>query len=278
MKKLYDSYRFLILRRFTQIGLMLLYVGGNYWGWNFIQGNLSSSTLFGIIPLSDPFAALQMFAAGAVITTNLVIGALIITVAYGLVGGRVFCSYVCPINMVTDAANYLRRKLGFNKIQKKQPASRSVRYWVLGLSLVLSYILGVTAFEFISPISITHRAIVFGVGLGWTAALVIFLFDLFILKNGWCGHICPLGGFYGTIGKVGLIRVDHDEENCTNCMKCKEVCPESQVLFMVNKSSEQVLDGACTNCGRCVEVCDDDALNFSIRKLAKEKIKNENDK
>ena len=119
MTKIWANYRFLILRRFTQIGLMLLYVGGNYWGWNFIQGNLSSSTLFGLIPLSDPFAALQMFAAGAIITTNLVIGALIITVAYGLVGGRVFCSYVCPINMVTDAANYLRRKLGFNEIQKK---------------------------------------------------------------------------------------------------------------------------------------------------------------
>ena len=164
------------------------------------------------------------------------------------------------------------------KFKKRQPASRSIRYWVLGLSLVLSYILGVTAFEFISPISITHRAIIFGMGLGWAAMLVIFLFDLFILKNGWCGHICPLGGFYGTIGKVGLIRVDHDEEKCTACMKCKEVCPESQVLFMVSKESLQVLDGACTNCGRCVEVCDDDALNFSIRKLAKEKIKNENDK
>ena len=278
MTKFWANYKFLILRRFTQIGLMLLYAGGNYWGWNFIQGNLSSSLLFNMIPLSDPYAALQMFAAGAVISTNLMMGVFFITMFYLVVGGRTFCSWVCPVNIITDTANYLRRKLGFNQIQKKQPASRSIRYWVLGLSLVLSYILGVTAFEFISPISITHRAIIFGVGLGWTAMLIIFLFDLFILKNGWCGHICPLGAFYGTIGKAGLIRVDHSEENCTNCMKCKEVCPESQVLFMVNKESLQVLDGACTNCGRCVDVCDDDALNFSIRKLAKEKIKNENDK
>ncbi len=278
MKNLLDHYRFLILRRIVQVGIMLLYVAGNYWGWSIIQGNLSSSLLFGIVPLSDPFAALQMFAAGAVITTNLIVGALIITIAYGLVGGRTFCSWVCPVNIITDAANYLRRKLHVNEIEKKQPASRNLRYWILGLSLVLSYILGVTAFEFISPISITHRAIIFGLGLGWTAMLIIFLFDLFILKNGWCGHLCPLGGFYGVVGKAALIRVDHNEENCTNCMKCKIVCPESQVLFMVNKESIQVLDGACTNCGRCIEVCDDDALNFSIRKLAKEKKKNENDK
>ena len=278
MKTLWNNYRYLLLRRTTQIGIMFLYFGANAWGWDILIGNLSSSLLFGMIPMSDPYAALQMLAAGAIMATDLLIGVAIITFFYAVVGGRVFCSWVCPVNPITDLANYLRRVLGFNQIQKKQPASRNLRYWILGLSLVLSYILGVTAFEFISPISITHRAIIFGVGLGWTAALVIFLFDLFILKNGWCGHICPLGGFYGTIGKVGLIRVDHDEEKCTACMKCKEVCPESQVLFMVSKESLQVLDGACTNCGRCVEVCDDDALNFSIRKLAKEKIKNENDK
>ena len=277
MTNFWKHYRFLILRRVTQVGLMFLYLGGNIWGWQFIQGNLSSSSLFSMIPLSDPFATLQMFAAGAVITSNLIIGALIITIFYMLVGGRVFCSWVCPVNIITDAANFIREKVGFNEIQKKQPASRNLRYWIFGLSLILSYILGVTAFEFISPISITHRAIIFGLGMGWAAMLVIFLFDLFILKNGWCGHLCPLGGFYSVIGKVALVRVDHTQENCTNCMKCKIVCPESQVLFMVNKESIQVLDGECTNCGRCVEVCDDDALNFSIRKLAKERIKNEND-
>jgi ferredoxin-type protein NapH len=271
MTNLWKNYRFLVLRRLTQISLLLLYVGGNIWGWNILKGNLSSSLLLESIPLSDPFAALQMFSAGAIISTNLIIGAAIITLFYMIVGGRVFCSWVCPVNMITDLSNYLRRKFGFNQIQKKQPASRSIRYWVLGLTLILSYILGVTAFEFISPISMTHRGIIFGLGFGWAAMLIIFLFDLFVLKNGWCGHICPLGGFYSVIGKFGFIRVNHEEEKCTVCMKCKDVCPESQVLFMVGKTSEQVLSGECTNCGRCIEVCDDDALNFSIKKLIEEK-------
>ena len=271
MKSFWKHYRFLILRRITQITIMLLYIGGNIWGWKMLQGNLSSSMVLGTIPLSDPFAALQMFSAGAVMATNILVGAAIITTFYLVVGGRVFCSWVCPVNMITDAANYIRRVSGLNQIQKRQPATRNMRYWVLALSLILSYILGVTAFEFISPISITHRAIIFGLGFGWAAMLVIFLFDLFILKNGWCGHICPLGGFYSVLGKFSLIRVDHNEEKCTVCMKCKEVCPEKEVLFMVGKSSEQVLMGECINCGRCVEVCDDDALNFSIRKFIQEK-------
>mgnify|MGYP003958869937 CR=1 FL=1 len=270
ISRAWKKYRFLFLRRVTQISIILLYLAGNVWGWSFLQGNLSSSLLLGTIPLSDPYAVLQMFFAGAVVSSNLIVGALIIAFFYALLGGRIFCSWVCPINIITDFSAYIRRKLAFNTVQKKQPATRNIKYWVLGLSLIISFALNITAFEFISPISMVHRGLIFGLGFGLSAMIVIFLFDLFVLKNGWCGHICPLGGFYSIIGKFSLIRVDHNSDNCTNCMKCKEVCPEAQVLWMVNKESVQVLNTDCTNCGRCIEVCDDDALNFSIKKLVKD--------
>jgi len=259
--------KYLILRRITQISLMILYIGANVWGWNFLIGNLSSSLILGIIPMSDPYAVLQMFAAGAVIATDIFLGMLVAVLFYSIVGGRAFCSWVCPVNIITDAANYLRRKFRFNQIQKKQHASRNMRYWVIAISLVISVAFGVTAFEFISPVGMVHRGIIFGLGFGWAAIIVIFLFDLFVLKNGWCGHICPIGGIYSIIGRYSLIRVKHEEDKCTLCMKCKDVCPENQVLFMVGKSTEQVLMGECTNCARCIEVCDDNAMNFSLRDL-----------
>jgi ferredoxin-type protein NapH len=133
------------------------------------------------------------------------------------------------------------------------------------MSLVISFIMGVAAFEIISPVAMTHRGLIFGMGFGWAAILSIFFFDLFILKNGWCGHICPIGGMYSLIGKYNLFRVKHDSDACTNCRKCIEVCPENQVLFMINKESLPVLGKECTNCARCIEVCDDDALFFHIR-------------
>jgi ferredoxin-type protein NapH len=255
---------------------MLLYFGANAWGWNILVGNLSSSLFLNMIPMSDPYAILQMFVAGAVLATDLLIGAAIITLFYMVVGGRLFCSWVCPVNIITDLANYLRRKLGFNQIQKRQPATRNMRYWAIVLSLIISAGLGITAFEFISPVSMVHRGIIFGLGFGWAAMLVIFLFDLFVLKNGWCGHICPLGGAYSLIGKFSFIRVHHNKDNCTECMKCKEVCPEVQVLHMIAKESLPVLSGECTNCARCIEVCDDDALEFSIKKLVREKQNEDN--
>jgi len=272
MKTLWNNYRYLFFRRVMQISLMVLYFGANAWGWKILQGNLSSSRFLDTIPMSDPFAVLQMLAAGALVATNLLTGAIVVTAFYFLIGGRAFCSWVCPINIVTDLSNFLREKTGINKLQGiKQPASRKIRYWIVALSLIISALMGVTAFEFISPISMLHRGIVFGLGFGWAAVLVIFLFDLFVLKNGWCGHICPLGGFYSMLGKFSLIRVQHYHENCTACMKCKAVCPENQVLHMINKKSLPVLSGECTNCARCIEVCDDDALGFSIRNMAKTK-------
>jgi ferredoxin-type protein NapH len=265
MKNFITQNKYLILRRFTQFVVLFLYLGANIWGWKILTGNLSSSKLFDMIPLADPFAVVQMFFAGAVVSFDIFIGALIIAVLYAIVGGRVFCSWVCPINPITDLASYLRRKFEFNKISKKQPSTNTMRYWVLGLSLVLSVLLAVPAFEFISPISMVHRGIIFGFGFTWAVILVIFFFDMFVLKNGWCGHICPLGAFYSIVGKYSLIRIYHDVDKCTECMKCKEVCPEVHVLPMIAKRTEQVNDSTCTNCARCIDVCEEEgALSFSI--------------
>lgn len=60
--------------------------------------------------MADPYATLQMFAAGVIVGTDVLIGAAIVIIFYGLIGGRAFCSWVCPINMVTDLANWIRVK------------------------------------------------------------------------------------------------------------------------------------------------------------------------
>ncbi len=265
----WSNYKYLILRRMTQVTLLFLYFAGNVYGWNFLRGDLSSSSLFSVIPLSDPFAILQMLAAGAMIGASAIIGVLVIMLFYGLIGGRAFCSWVCPVNMITDAAHWLRRKLYLDKIERKVWINRNIRYYMLALALVVSAISGLAAFEIISPITIMNRGLIYGFGAGVGLLVAIFLFDLFVVKNGWCGHVCPLGGTYALIGKYNLFRVKHNSDNCTLCMKCKEVCPETPVLNMIGKRSEFVAGIECTNCGRCVDVCDDDALAFHIRNFLK---------
>lgn len=257
------QYKYMAARRLTQAAVLFLFIAGNAYGWKVLRGNLSSARLLDTVPLSDPFAVLQSYAAGASVAVDAVIGGIIILLFYAVLGGRVFCGWVCPVNMVTDLANRTRRLLKFDKVWQSWAVKRKVRYWAAALSIVLSAILGVAAFEWISPIGMLHRGIIYGMGLGWTFVGAVFLFDLFAVKNGFCGHLCPLGGFYSLVGRFGFLRIAYDKGNCTLCMKCTDICPEKQVLHMVGTQSGPVLSGECINCGRCVEVCDDDALHFS---------------
>ncbi len=259
--------RYLILRRISQLTILFLYFAANAYGWKILAGNLSFSKILDTVPLADPFAVLQMVFAGAFISADLLLGVVVVLAIYGLIGGRAYCSWVCPVNMITDLAAWFRRKFHTEKDNLISPSkTKKFRYAFLAVLLFVSAFIGAAAFEFISPIGMFTRGVAFAAGFGWIWLLTIFLFDAFILKNGWCGHICPVGAMYSLIGSKSLIRVRHTKENCTNCGNCLSICPEPQVLTpVINKKSDFINGIECTNCGRCIEVCNDNALNFSIR-------------
>ena len=257
--------RYLLLRRLVQLSALFLFITGNTYGWQVLQGNLSSSRLLGSVALADPYAMLQVLSTGTAVAREALVGGAIVAIFFGVLGGRVFCSWVCPLNVLADLAESLRRAAGTDKAEPAIKISRNARYWVFGLGLVLSALLGVAAFEWISPISMLHRGLIYGMGMGWTLIAAVFLFDLVMVRQGFCGHLCPLGGFYAFIGRYGLVRIRHTEERCSRCMLCLERCPEPQVLPMVGKRSGFVISGECTNCGRCVDVCPDHAMSFGLR-------------
>lgn len=261
-------WRFILYRRLVQLGVLLLFLGTAWWGWSLggrplLLGNLSSSLVLGVIPLADPFAVLQILATGHALDSQVLIGAAVVLLVYGVLGGRVWCSWVCPVNMVTDLAAWLRSRLGATDLFHIR---RSVRYLVLVLALLLSALTGVAAFEWVSPISMLHRELIFGIGLGWTAVLGSFLFDLLVLKHGWCGHLCPLGAFYALVGRFAPLRIRFDAPTCTHCGECARVCPEPQVLNLREAAAAGLIrSGECTNCGRCITVCPEDTLHFYLR-------------
>ena len=132
------KHRFLWLRRLSQLSILFLFIGANTWGWNILVGDLSSAHVFGLFYLSDPHAIVQMLLAGFVVGIDALVGGAIILLFYGLIGGRAFCSWVCPMNIVTDAALWVRKKMHINEIQFNTPVKRKMRYWILLLGLLLS--------------------------------------------------------------------------------------------------------------------------------------------
>jgi ferredoxin-type protein NapH len=257
--------RYLFIRRLVQVAVMLLFVAGHAYGWKALQGNLSSSRIAGTIPLSDPYALLQTAFTGTLVAAEALLGGALTVAAFALLGGRVFCGWVCPMNIVTDFAESLRKAAEKITTMPSLTLGRNARYWSLGMGLILSSVLGIAAFEWISPVSALHRGIIYGMGAGWTLVAAVFLFDLFVLRHGFCGHLCPLGGFYALIGRTGIVRVRHSEERCSRCMECVDRCPEPQVLTKVGKESSFVTSGECTNCGRCIDVCRDRAMKYGLR-------------
>ena len=265
---LWQSNKWLLLRRTTQFSILFLFLLGPWFGVSWLKGNLASSVALDTVGLTDPFILLQSLASGHDVGQAAIIGAVIVFVFYFLVGGRVYCSWVCPINVVTDAANWLRNRL---KLNLSWQLKKSTRLWIMVMALAVSAVTGAIAWEAVNPITMLQRGLVFGMGLAWVIVLAVFLFDLLVTRRGWCSHLCPVGAFYGLVGKLSLVRMNAAERSaCTDCGDCFRVCPEPHVIIPALKPEREtdtsvILHGDCTNCGRCIDVCDERVFRFSTR-------------
>ncbi len=261
------AHKWLILRRFSQAIFLAVFLTGPWFGLWIAKGNLAGSMTLDVLPLTDPLVALQSLVAGHVPAATALIGVAIVLAVYALIGGRVYCSWVCPINPVTDAASWLHRRFG---LPKGWQPSKATRLWWLGAVLAVSALTGTVAWEFVNPITLLQRGLVFGIGAGWTLILAVFLFDLLVSRHGWCGHLCPVGAFYGQLGRKAALRVAATSRAaCDDCMDCFAVCPEPQVITPALRGTTDqtplILSSDCTNCGRCIDVCSVDVFRFTHR-------------
>lgn len=259
--------RYLIARRAVQLGILALFLLGPLAGVWIVKGNLSSSLTLGVLPLTDPFVLAQTMAAGHWPEATALAGAGIIAAFYFLVSGRSYCAWVCPVNVVTDAAAWLRDRLG---IPQGRTPRKGLRFWLLGAVLLVAAATGTAAWEFVNPVSMTHRAIIFGAGLAWLVVAAVFLFDLVVARRGWCSHVCPMGAFYSLLGRGSPLKVSAAKrEACDDCGDCFRVCPEPEVIAPALKPKRGegpvIASSQCTNCGRCLDVCTRDVFRFTIR-------------
>jgi len=268
VKGWFAAHQWLLARRATQFAVLALFLAGPWLGYWIVKGNLNYSLTLGVLPLADPYVLAQSLVAGHTPERNALVGAAVILIAYFLVGGRTYCAWVCPVNVVTDAAHWLRARLG---VPGSARISRSTRYWILAMTLALALITGTIAWELVNPVSMLHRGIIFGIGAGWFIIAAVFLLDLFVAERAWCGHLCPVGAFYSAVGRFSPLRiVAVRREQCNDCADCYAVCPEPLVIKPALKGADDgivrvILSPHCTNCGRCIDVCSKHVFAFGAR-------------
>ncbi|HHX8306004.1 TPA: quinol dehydrogenase ferredoxin subunit NapH [Vibrio diabolicus] len=256
------AHRFLILRRLCQFTIIALFMAGPTLG--ILTGNLSSSMLLDTVPLSDPLIVLQALATGHVPEFNALLGVVIVVAFYAILAPRAFCAWVCPLNIVTDLAAWLRRKFNIKASYRWSPV---IRYWLIPVLMLGSALSGAILWTWLDPVAALHRGLVFGMGAGWVLIALVFVLDLLLVEHGWCGHLCPLGATYGVIGRKSLLRVTAvRREDCTKCMDCFYVCPEPEVLRQPLKEGDRrIMDQNCISCGRCLDVCPEHVFEFKNR-------------
>lgn len=232
-----------------------------------VEGALTASRVLGF-HFADLNSSLQLMLAHKHVVLNLVIGVTTVLLIYALIGGRNFCSWVCPYHFLSELAEMLHLKLAGKRWAKDRELDRRLRLAMFAVFALLAFVTGYPVFEWISPVGILSRALTYGVvlGLAWVAALLVV--EIFWSRRFWCRYVCPVGLGYGLAGAVAPVRVMYDASQCLHEGKCRQVCLVPHVLDMTKlgyaRDVRTPIGADCTRCAMCIDVCPTGALTFDI--------------
>lgn len=234
---------------------------------------------------------------------------LVVLILLTLIGGRIYCSVICPMGIFQDIVTWVSKKsAGKKKRFRFSPARNKLRWGVL-IAAVLTFLLG---FRFllglIEPYSAFGRMVtnvfkpVYMVGNNalesvfsrfdnytfyQVDASIISLSSFFIglatfliigflaWRHGrtWCNTICPVGTLLGFLSRYSLYKIRIDENKCTHCMICGTRCKAS----CIDSKNQRIDYSRCVDCFDCLESCKEGALIYSRPSAALKKKKEEGD-
>ena len=213
----------------------------------------------------------------------------------GMVFGRVYCSFLCPLGILQDIFIRLSSVFGIKKTHAFQKPHTRIRYSIavvmmvaflggvmdmVGLFDPLSLFgrgtahifkpaaltvhnMAVSVLErfdiYILPVKKNHF-VPMSIGVITVCSFVIVLFFSFFHGRLYCNTICPAGVLTGIISRRSLFRLGLDGTKCTSCGACEKVCKAGciDVMRMTIDSNR------CIACFNCLDACGKKAVSYDI--------------
>lgn len=259
-------------RRWTVLICVNLLFTLSFWlDVQLVEGSMTASRFLGF-HMADIYSSFLVALAQHHIPINLVIGAVTVFLLWGLIGGRAYCSWVCPYHLVAEWAEMLHQKLADRSIVFDHPMHRGIRGVIWIIFALLALLTGQTLFLTLNPIGILSRATIYGPSLALLWVLLLLAFEVVYARRAWCRYVCPIGLTYGVIGAFAPIRVEYKLEACAHEGECRKVCEVPHVLDLTIKGraedSHVDIGPDCTRCGLCIDICPTKSLDFKIKGLS----------
>jgi NAD-dependent dihydropyrimidine dehydrogenase PreA subunit len=182
-----------------------------------------------------------------------------ITIVVAILFRRSFCGVICPFGTLQEIFGRLGKlifKKNFSMPSVIDKYLRYLKYVVLLVTIVFAWLQASLWMAPYDPWSVyAHLAEGFSaiweespigvIILGLTLAGSI-AYDRFF-----CKYLCPMGAFYGIVGKLSPYKVSRNEDSCINCGLCSKECPVN--IDVANL--KEVTSSECINCQICVMKC-----------------------
>ena len=191
----------------------------------------------------------------------------------GAILGKAVCGFLCPFGLVQD----LLHKIPGVKKLRRLPGEKYLqwlRYVMLGLLVILLPMVVVDIVgqgspwfcKYVCPSGTLLGGIPLLAGnpalrgaVGWLftwkiAILVVILVLSVFMYRPFCRYLCPLGAVYGFFNRFALYRFTLNEEQCTHCGACHQVCG------LDIDPSKTPNHSQCIRCGKCLDACPHGAI------------------